>query len=62
MQAYLNTRTWRNPTKLEGFENQYFYTYNNNAWCYNGYITEKSPMGTRVCKGNVYYNLNGTYE
>jgi len=27
----------------------------NSVSCHDGYIKETSPMGTRVCEGNIFY-------
>jgi len=64
MQTYFNALQWSNPTRFSGFENdevrfvtsldpQYHF-----ADCRRGYITETSPMGTRVCQGTIVRRSN----
>lgn len=59
MQAYFNALNWNPPAKFSGFENGQFYSWDSSGEafqnCLNGYITESSPMGTKVCKGKLHY-------
>ena len=62
LQAYLNTKSWSQPTKLSGFENvRGTFSERGFADCDGGYITETSPMGTRVCLGAIWYS-KGSYR
>jgi len=68
MQAYLNAKQWKVPTKLQGFENSNFSLndpFSNKrfyAFCDGGYITENSPMGRKVCQGSITYHYDGAYK
>jgi len=58
MQAYANAVKWSNPTKFSGFENVRFLEYAGIYFCNlngGGYVTETSPMGTRVCRASMQY-------
>lgn len=63
---YNNTVKWNVSTKFSGFESSkmefkrykdlnYDPAYNEDVSCHNGYITETSPMGKRVCLGTIHY-------
>lgn len=56
MQQYFNSWRWGNSTKFSGFENQKPSFIGINISCDGGYITETSPMGTRVCEGDITYS------
>jgi hypothetical protein len=72
VQAYFNSIPWNTPTEFKGFESSEYIEYisrktgsptdivNTPSWalCSNGYIIESSPMGTRVCKGNIEYQYH----
>jgi len=72
LQAYFNSIPWNTPTEFKGFESSEYIEYisrktgsptdivNTPSWalCSNGYIIESSPMGTRVCKGNIEYQYH----
>lgn len=64
MQSYFNALSWNNPTFFQGFEpNKIIHTKSEPtarepyelAKCSPGYMTETSPMGTKVCKGEISY-------
>lgn len=61
LQAYMNSKRWNVPTKFSGFENYGYGAFWDDenkqfAMCDDGYITETSPMGTKICKGFISYN------
>lgn len=63
MQSYLNSKPWKTPTRLSGMENSQIFDANSifhsgrpPRWHCQGYITESSPMGTKVCKGDIFYD------
>jgi hypothetical protein len=62
MQKYLNTQKWDKATRFQGFENSKFSKLFGNYVCLGGYITETSPMGTRVCIGAIQYGGPEGYE
>lgn len=59
MQSYLNSKPWKTPTRLSGMENsqmlQSRWANGEEMISCDGYITESSPMGTKVCQGKVVY-------
>jgi len=55
--SWMNTQKFSTPTKFSGPGNP-VYSDKNILLCDNVYITETSPMGTRVCKGLIKINLN----
>ena len=69
LQRYANEEIdWINDESFEGFEHskmRFYYPtdYSNypklhadpEVFCRDGYITERSPMGKRVCQGNLVY-------
>lgn len=67
MQSYLNSKPWRTPTRLSGMENsqmiyQQYPNGEETAIC-DGYITESSPMGRKICQGKVsYFDPKGKKE
>jgi len=57
MENYFNSLKWSTPTRFSGFKGIPFnimFPYKEKAFC-KGYITETSPMGTRVCFGYIDY-------
>lgn len=63
MQSYFNKIRWEESTKFSGFESKTMRPVENlngikpnSGACTNGYITLSSPMGTRVCKGTMWYS------
>jgi len=55
--SWMNTQKFSTPTKFSGPGTPVFSDNKNTFWCDNVYITETSPMGTRVCKGHISYNF-----
>jgi hypothetical protein len=66
LQAYFNKGSWNPPTKFSGFEKvkiesgQGLNIESNTAFsgyyqCHPGYVTETSPMGTRICRATLIY-------
>lgn len=74
MQHWMNTRSWNTPTKFSGMENSVFNFYGYESVAYgkripmpqidstacDGYVTETSPLGTRVCKANIIWDTGYT--
>lgn len=54
--SWMNTRKWSTPTRFSG-PGTLNLNYNNMFHCMNVYITETSPMGTKVCLGEIMYNF-----
>ena len=61
LQHYFNKGIrWNNQTSFEGFQNSKMHSSRLSEGreylvCYNGYATERSPQGTRVCKAILTY-------
>ncbi len=61
MQQYFNNRKWRKETRFTNFatgkDNKLLtkVDFMISMACYDGYITETSPLGTRVCRGYISY-------
>lgn len=53
VQKYFNNRKWNKTTKFQGFDKQETVLYKTkdhiSIFCPFGYVTESSPLGTRVC-------------
>lgn len=55
MEKYYNTRSWSTKTSFSGFSSARWYSTDTYATCEGGYVTETSPMGTRVCYAMLSY-------
>lgn len=66
MQNYVNALKWNVPTRFSNFENAKMYDFSSprpSFQCEGGYITESSPMGTKVCQGQFdIWNPDGRWR
>lgn len=53
MQSHFNQSSWSNKSRFEGFEDKVYSTGFGSVYCDGGYITEESPMGTKICVGQI---------
>jgi hypothetical protein len=60
MQKHFNSLIWESglTVKFQGFEKRKFRAILDNEYCAGGYITEISPMGTRICIGYIKRSTN----
>ena len=64
LQTYFNEHAaWDVTTSFKGFENKEVLDLGvlGGLICRDGYITEDSPMGRRVCRGNIYFNSKDSF-
>lgn len=62
MQSHFNAIEWKENTYFTQFENKEINIQDSQITCSDGYITVRTPMGTKICKALIAYNIDGTSQ
>lgn len=64
LQKYFNSLSWEEETIFSGFERRYITVQDDRkgAYCEEGYIMQKSPLGILICSGYIFSRRESTWN